>query len=163
MRLIRGQRSDKGGPHPELAPITIFTPDMELQGFVAPTGQRITDMLLRGQDLAFLPAGASQEPENWLMIGATDVLLAVPPPLASPSPWQESRQLQRLLIRLPGHEVTGIAHLPADQASQPDRSRLPSFLPLTDAEVATSQTHATQRFDVVIVNVERSAELHVLT
>ena len=73
------------------------------------------------------------------------------------------RQLQRLLVRLPGHEVTGTAHLPADQAQAPDRSRLPAFLPLTDAEVARSESEETQRFEVVIVNVERSAELHVLS
>ena len=65
------------------------------------------------------------------MIGATDILLVVPPPLASPSPWQESRQLQRLLVWLPGHEVTGTAHLPADQAQAPDRLS-PSGLPAVD-------------------------------
>jgi hypothetical protein len=163
MRLIRGQRGDKDGPGHDLAPITVFTADLELSGFVAPTGQRITDMLLRGQDLAFLPSGADALPENWLMIGAADVLLVVPPPLASPSPWQESRERQRLLVRLPGHEVTGTAHLPADQAERPDRSRLPAFLPLTDAEVARSGSDEIQRFEVTIVNLERSAELHVLT
>ena len=163
MRLIRGQRGEPERPGHDLAPITVFTQDLELSGFVAPTGQRITDMLLRGQDLAFLPAGADVAPENWLMIGASDILLVVPPPLASPSPWQESRELQRLLVRMSGHEVTGTAHLPADQAKTPDRSRLPAFLPLTAAEVARTASEETQRFEVVIVNLERSTELHVLS
>ena len=66
----------------ELAPIRIFTDLIELTGRVAPAGQRITDILLRGQDLAFLPAGADPEPETWILIAPTDILFVSPPPMA---------------------------------------------------------------------------------
>ena len=74
----------------ELAPIQIFTDLIELTGRVAPAGQRITDILLRGQDLAFLPAGAAPEPENWILIAPTDILFVSPPPMAPRAPWRRS-------------------------------------------------------------------------
>lgn len=51
MRWLRGGQQRATRVDQRLDPIRILTPVLELEGFVAPTGQRITDLLLRGQDL----------------------------------------------------------------------------------------------------------------
>jgi hypothetical protein len=132
-----------------LAPIRIFTDLIELTGRVAPAGQRITDILLRGQDLAFLPAGAAPEPENWILIAPTDILFVSPPPMAPRAPWRARRDQRAVALCVGRYRVRGTAHLApgVEPAQLPSR---PGFLPLTDARVDE------ERFSVVIVNLARA-------
>ena len=132
-----------------LAPIRIFTDLIELTGFVAPAGQRITDILLRGQDVAFLPAGAELEPENWILISPTEILFVAPPPLGPRAAWRERRDQREIALCVGRYRVKGTAHLaPGVEPSQ--LTSRPGFLPLTDARVDA------ERFSVVIVNLSRA-------
>src|SRR5688572_4283013 len=93
-------------------------------------------MLLRGQDLAFLPAGAAVTPEAWVMVSPADILLAVPPPLPQAAGWHNDRDLHHVRVELPGYEVTGTAHLDPGYELGADLTGPQSFLPMTSAEIA---------------------------
>lgn len=148
-------------PRTGLDPITICTIDLEMNGSVAPTGQRVTDMLLRGHDLAFLPDGAAVSPENWISVSPADILLAIPTPLPDPSPWQEERQLHRVLVRLPGYELIGTVHLEPGWEEGAQLKGRRTFLPITSAEIRRRGTSQPDERDVVIVNLARSMESRV--
>lgn len=134
----------------DLAPIRIFTDEIELDGYVAPAGQRITDILLRGQDIAFLPSGADASPDNWILISPSEILLVAPPPLARRGRWPEPRDKRTVWLRVGDYRVCGTAHL-APGVDPETLGRRQSFLPLTDARVGDV------RFAVVIVNLARAA------
>ena len=149
MPWLRGATEAAPRDSRALAPIRIFTELIELTGYVAPAGQRITDILLRGQDIAFLPAGADAEPENWILISPTDILFVAPPPLAPRAPWRERRDRRPIALCIGRYRVKGTAHLaPGVEPSQ--LAARPGFLPLTDARVGDG------RFSVVIVNLSRA-------
>jgi hypothetical protein len=149
MPWLRGATEVAPRDSRELAPIRIFTDLIELTGFVAPAGQRITDILLRGQDVAFLPAGARVEPENWILISPADILLVAPPPLSPRAPWRERRDRHAISLCVGRYRVRGIAHLaPGVEPSQ--LASRAGYLPLTDARVDD------ERFSVVIVNLARA-------
>ena len=144
-----------------LDPIRIFTTEIELSGFVAPAGQRVTDMLLRGQDLAFLPAGAAVAPEHWVSVSPADILFVVPPPLPRAGGWQKARKLHRVRVHVPGYEVTGTGHLDPGYEPGADLAGRQSFLPMTSAEIARDGG-VTEALDVVIVNLRRAARAQVI-
>ncbi len=160
VRWLRGpeRRDDPGNG---LDPITIFTTELELSGFVARAGQRVTDMLLRGQDLAFLPAGAAVTPEAWVMVSPADILLVVPPPLPRAAGWHKDRDPRRVRVRLPGYEVTGTAHLDPGYEPGADLIGRQSFLPMTAAEIARDGG-VTEAQHVVIVNLSRAARAQII-
>jgi hypothetical protein len=149
MPWLRGATEAAPRESRELAPIRIFTDLIELTGFVAPAGQRITDILLRGQDVAFLPAGAQAEPENWILISPTEILFVAPPPLAPRAPWRERRDRRAISLCVGRYRVKGTAHLAAGVEPSQLTTR-PGFLPLTDARVGD------ERFSVVIVNLAQA-------
>ena len=160
VRWLRGpERRDDPGD--ELDPIRIFTTELELSGFVASAGQRVTDLLLRGQDLAFLPAGAAVAPEAWVMVSPADILLVVPPPLPRAAGWHKDRDLHRVRVKLPEYEVTGTAHLDPGYKPGAELTGSQSFLPMTVAEIARDRG-ATEALDVVIVNLGRATRAQVI-
>jgi hypothetical protein len=160
--LRRGGRDTSPGSG--LDPIRIFTSELELSGYVAPAGQRVTDLLLRGQDLAFLPSGAPVAPENWVAVPPALILLVVPPPLPRPSPRTNHRRLHRVRIRLPGYDVTGTAYLePGDEARTELTGQVQTFLPVTSAEVVRDGAAEPELFEVVIINLGRSIDAKVET
>ena len=157
MRWLRSGTQHEKGPDQPLEPVRILTPDLALNGFVAPTGQRITDILLRGQDLAFLPAGADPDPANWVLIAPTDLLVVIPPPLGRRRGWQERVERRGAAVLIGPYRVTGKAHLrPGEPLDQEFRARQP-FLPLTEAAIQGADG-STERVDVAIVNLNNSAE-----
>ena len=149
MRWLRSDRQSR--VHSRLDPIRIFTAALELRGFVAPTGQRITDILLRGQDLAFLPAGADESPENWVMVSPSDILIVVPPPLPKRTAIRARARLEQVFVDLDPYRVNGTAHLSeAEVLDESFRDRQP-FLALTKASVETGGE--VTNLDVAIVNL----------
>lgn len=153
MRWLRPATQREPTTHPELEPVRILTPEMALDGFVAPTGQRVTDILLRGQDLAFLPAGAEAAPENWLLIGPADLLVVIPPPLPRGREWRSTVDRVDAFAEAGPYRISGTAHLPAgEQLDLAFRGRQP-FLPLTDATIARAE-EAPERAAVAIVNLD---------
>ena len=153
MRWLRGRERAPARDDASLAPIRIFTRDLELAGFVAPTGQRITDLLLRGQDLAFLPAGATPRPENWVLVAATDVLFVVPPPLSPARREPDAAGTFPVGLAIGRYRIRGAAHAPAEGASGHG-----AFLPLTGATIQRAGA-SEEPVDVVIVNMAAAGPL----
>jgi hypothetical protein len=139
-----------------LAPVEILTTEIELQGFIAPIGQRVTDMLLRGQDLAFLPKGAEAVPENWVSVPPSQILVVIPPPLAMRTPPPQRPQLRHLVVLVGPYVVNGTAHLPGGGSVAADLRLSHPFLPLTDASIAGGEEART--VPVAIVNLARSRD-----
>ena len=145
----RGSRAED-----ELERIRIFTASLEMKGSVAQTGQRITDMMLRGLDLAFLPAGAEPAPENWIHLSPSEALIVIPPPLRQAAKWADKRRLTSVIVEIGQYQVTGEAHLgPDEQVDKRFAERHP-FVPLTKASIA--RVSHTERVDVAIVNLAAS-------
>lgn len=153
MRWLRSDRESRANSN--LDAIRIFTAALELRGFVAPTGQRITDILLRGQDLAFLPAGADEAPENWVMVAPSDILIVVPPPLPKRTAVKTRATLEQVFVDVDPYRVNGTAHLgQGDILDQSFRERQP-FLALTKASVEAADE--VTKLDVAIVNLAASS------
>lgn len=152
MRWLRTGTQRKA-PQRALEPVRILTPELSLDGFVAPAGQRITDILLRGEDLPFLPRGADPTPANWVMIAPSDLLVVIPPPLPSRTQWLEPVKLHDAFAETGPYRVTGTAHLRSKESlDEPFRRRQP-FLPLTQATIAHVDG-ATEAVSVAIVNLD---------
>jgi hypothetical protein len=159
MRWLRPEPQSRDGSR--LEAIRIFTAALELRGYVAPTGQRITDILLRGQDLAFLPEGAAEAPENWLMVAPSDILLVVPPPLPKRTSFRTRPALREVFVEIDPYRVTGTAHLgQGDALDDAFRDRQP-FLALTKAKVETGGE--VTKLDVAIVNLGESSRFGPLS
>lgn len=139
-----------------LAPVKILTAEIELHGFIASIGQRVTDMLLRGQDLAFLPHGAKAVPENWVSVSPSQILVVVPPPLATRTPPPHRPQLRQLVVLVGRYVVRGTAHLPAGGPAAADLRVTHPYLPLTDASISGGE--APLEVPVAIVNLARSTD-----
>ena len=89
---------------PELAPIEIYTADSRIVGWIAPNGQRVTDLLVTADELRLWrpspgpmdeigppPADALSvggESGEWQTLATARVVLAMPPE------WRASRQLR---------------------------------------------------------------------
>ncbi len=155
MRWLRvGGRSaepDAGG----LAPVRIITEVLELTGFIAPTGQRVTDMLLRGQDLAFLPSGATPEPEHWVSVAPNDVLVVIPPPLPGRPSVTAERRLASVTIQVGAYRVEGTIHLPPGESVTPALAGRQPFVPVTSATLHRPGL-APEAVEVAITNVARA-------
>jgi hypothetical protein len=135
--------------------IRIFTAALELHGYVASTGQRITDILLRGHDLAFLPAGADAAPQNWVRVSPSDILVVIPPPCAgTPPDWLDAVQLIGLLVQVGQYQVIGTAHLRQGDVLDEGLRRRQPFLPLTGATIRREGN--VSEVDVAIVSLGAS-------
>jgi hypothetical protein len=130
----------------------IVTAEIELRGTIASTGQRVTDMLLRGQDLAFLPEGAAPTPEAWVAVAPGDILFVVPPPLAGPSAPPERYRVVEASLVIGGYRLTGSIHLREDETPGPHLAARQPFLPLTDVSIERPDG-ATESVAVAIVNL----------
>jgi hypothetical protein len=152
MRWLRsGERRKKDQA---LDAIRIFTAALELHGYVASTGQRITDILLRGHDLAFLPAGADVAPENWVLVSPSDILMVIPPPLPRRPDWIDPGEPIGLFVQVGPYQVMGTAHLRQGDVPDEEFRRRQPFLPLTGASITREGN--VDRFDVAIVNLGAS-------
>lgn len=157
MRWLRSSREREKAPEQPLEPVRILTPDLPLDGFVAPAGQRITDILLRGQDLAFLPAGAEATPGNWVFIAPSDLLVVIPPPLPGGRGWQEPLERSAASVVIGPYQVRGTAHLrPGERLDRQFRARQP-FLPLTEAAIRNADG-SIESVAVAIVNLDNATE-----
>ena len=136
--------------------VRIFTDEIELRGTIAPTGQRVTDILLRGQDLAFLPTGADPSPEAWVSVAPHEILFVVPPPLGTAASGRRDYRLIPVAIDIGPYRLTGRIHVPPDQEASPSDAARQSFLPMTDATIERPGT-APETVAVAIVNMTRSS------
>jgi hypothetical protein len=156
----------------DLAPIEIYTADSRIVGWIAPNGQRVTDLLVSQDELRLwrpspgpldstgAPMPAPSEPDNgeWESIATARVILAMPPE------WRASRQLRlhkrlrRAALVAGPFSVTGNIHLHPGVEVGPHLLRSQSFLPLTDAYLLHAEEPSFEHVvSVIIVNA-----LHVV-
>lgn len=138
---------------PELQPIRLYSSETVFAAWVHPAGERITDILQRGDELAVLPDGADyRDPDAWLVVNPDALLAVVPPPHVSPPELRLHRQREAVQIRTGPYLISGTAHLRPGQEQDPFIRATQPFLPLTDALVQRDDDPPEQ-FDVVIVNL----------
>ena len=154
---------------PDLAPIELYTADARIVGWLAPNGQRVTDLLATRDELRLwrpspgplddtdLPGDGDTPmaggPGEWESLPTARVILAMPPE------WRASRQLRlhkrlrRAALIAGPFSVTGNIHLQPGVDVGPHLLRSNSFLPLTDAYLLhTGQPPFEHVVSVVIVN-----------
>jgi hypothetical protein len=144
-----------------LLPLRLITAEAEIHGHVSPGGERVTDILQRGDPFRILPAGADHVPESWLEISPAEIQIVVPPPFVSPPERRLARQQSTVLVRAGEYEVSGTAHLvPGSEGDVMSRSSRP-FLPLTDVTLFAPGAEP-ERLEVVIVNLRLTSEYRVV-
>jgi hypothetical protein len=164
---------------PDLAPIELYTADARIVGWIAPNGQRVTDVLTSQDELRLwrpspgllddraMPidgaepaAAAAGDNGEWESLSTSRVILAMPPE------WRASRQL-RLHRRLrraacvagPFH-ITGNVHLPPGVEVGMHLTRTNRFIPLTDAYILHSGEPPFEHVvSVAIVNTAHIAQI----
>lgn len=152
LRARRVSQPPPAEPH-DLVPIRLYSADAAFAASMDPAGERLSDMLQRGDELSILPEGADhRDPEAWLSVNLDLLLLVVPPPHVSRPELRLHRQRQAVQIRTGPYLVSGTAHLKPGYAQDAFvRARQP-FLPLTDA-VIEREAEAPEHVEVVIVNL----------
>jgi len=165
MDWLLGRRRASEPPNvepPELQPIHLYSSDAMFAGWVHTAGERITDILHRGDELAVLPEGADhQDPDAWLAVNPDALLAVVPPPHLSRPELRLHRQREAILIRTGPYRISGTAHLKPGHGQDPFVRATQPFLPLTDALVQRDEEQP-ERFDVVIVNLRLMEEFQEL-
>jgi hypothetical protein len=161
MPLLRRSAGSSTAIAADLEPIRIATDQLELTGSVASTGQRVTDLLLRGQALVFLPAGAEPRPEAWITIEPGDVLFVEPPPLPVQPAWRPPTAPVDLAVEVGGYRIGGSAHLPPTTSIDRRLAQDHPFLPLTSASIVREGAGEPEELEVIIVNLARATRYGV--
>jgi hypothetical protein len=160
---------------PDLAPIELYTADARIVGWIAPNGQRITDLLSTRDELRLWrpspgPLDERQLPESgpptggdsgdWESLPTARVILAMPPE------WRASRQLRlhkrlrRAALAAGPFSVTGNVHLHPGVEVGSHLLRSTSFIPLTDAYLLhTGEPPFEHVVSVVIVNAAHVSQI----
>ena len=160
---------------PELAPIELYTADARIVGWIAPNGQRVTDLLSTRDELRLwrpspgplderhLPVSgppANGDSGDWESLPTARVILAMPPE------WRASRQLRlhkrlrRAALAAGPFSVTGNIHLHPGVDIGPHLLRSTSFMPLTDAYLLhTGEPPFEHVVSVVIVNAAHVSQI----
>lgn len=157
--LLRRRTAPEAPPaEPELQPIALYGEQGQVSGWTDPAGERVTDILQRGDELMILPDGANRaNPEDWKAVDTDALLLVVPPPHTSAPELRLQRQRQAVRIRVGPYVVHGTAHLRPGQAEDPYLRATQPYLPLTEA-IIEQAGQPEQRVPVVIVNFRRIDE-----
>jgi hypothetical protein len=175
---VATQGSAAVAPAPELAPIELYTADARIVGWIAPHGQRVTDLLSTRDELRLwrpspgpldevAPPEADVPPEGeggeWESLATARVVLAMPPE------WRASRQLRlhkrlrRAALVAGPFSVTGNVHLPPGVEVGRHLLRSSSFMPLTDAYLLhTGEPSFEHVVSVVIVNAAHVTQINPL-
>jgi len=152
---VANEASAPAASAPDLAPIELYTADSRIVGWVAPNGQRITDLLVTRDELRLWrpspgPLDATEmplahgEPEDrgaagangdWEGVATARVILAMPPEWRASRQLRLHRRLRRAVILAGPFRVTGNVHLPPGGDIGPHLLRSQRFLPLTDAYI----------------------------
>jgi len=161
---------------PELAPIELYTADARIVGWIAPNGQRVTDLLSTKDELRLwrpspgpldemgLPsetdAARADENGEWESLATARVILAMPPE------WRASRQLRlhkrlrRAALAAGPFSVTGNIHLQPGVEVGPHLLRSAGFIPLTDAYLLhNGELPFEHVVSVVIVNAAHVSQM----
>jgi hypothetical protein len=135
----------------DLAPIELYTADARIVGWIAPNGQRVTDLLSTQDELRLWrpspgpldetgPAldatpGNPEESGEWESIPTARVILAMPPEWRASRQLRLHRRLRRAAVLAGPFSLTGNVHLAPGTEIGLHLTRSDRFLPLTDAHV----------------------------
>ena len=131
----------------ELAPIELYTADSRIVGWIAPNGQRVTDLLTTKDELRLWrpspgplddtapPDGTDHPGEGgeWESLATARVILAMPPEWRASRQLRLHRRLRRAALSAGPFRLTGNIHLAPAVEVGLHLVRNPTFLPLTDA------------------------------
>lgn len=135
----------------DLAPIELYTADSRIVGWIAPNGQRVTDLLSTSDELRLwrpspgpldelgpapdaAPAQLDEHGE-WESIPTARVVLAMPPEWRASRQLRLHRRLRRAAVLAGPFSLTGNVHLAPGMEIGIHLARTDRFLPLTDAHV----------------------------
>jgi hypothetical protein len=156
---------------PELAPIELYTADARIVGWLAPHGQRVTDVLNSSTELRLWrpspgplegppPADGGAGEGEWQSLPTDAVILAMPPEWRASRQLRLHRRLRRIALTAGPFNVTGNVHLPPGVEPGQHLLRAQRFLPLTDGYVLhTAEPPFEHVVSVVIVNTAHVAQL----
>ncbi|MEA2652318.1 MAG: hypothetical protein QOI85_2039, partial [Chloroflexota bacterium] len=112
---------------PELAPIELYTAESRIVGWIAPNGQRVTDLLSSQDELRLwrpspgplddtsLPSTNGKvlgDNGEWESLPTAQVILAMPPEWRASRQLRLHRRLRRAAVTAGPFSVTGNVHLP---------------------------------------------------
>lgn len=137
---------------PELAPIELYTADSRIVGWIAPNGQRVTDLLATQDELrlwrpspgplddrAMPPTDAhptmAGDNGEWESLPTASVILAMPPEWRASRQLRLHRRLRRAAVKAGPFHVTGNVHLHPGVDIGLHLVRNQSFLALTDGYI----------------------------
>ncbi|MDQ3691748.1 MAG: hypothetical protein M3406_17285 [Chloroflexota bacterium] len=161
---------------PELAPIEIYTADSRIVGWIAPQGQRITDLLTTQDELRLwrpspgplddtdMPsthtAAVPGDNGEWQSVLTSTVVLAMPPEWRASRQLRLHRRLRRAAVIAGPFNVTGNVHLHPGVEVGIHLVRNQAFVPLTDAYILHSGEPPFEHVvSVVIVNSAHVAQI----
>jgi hypothetical protein len=136
---------------PDLAPIELYTADARIVGWIAPGGQRVTDLLSSQDELRLwrpspgalddrsmpLPETPVAPGDNgeWESLPTDRVILAMPPEWRASRQLRLHRRLRRAACTAGPFSVTGNVHLAPGVEIGLHLLRTQRFIPLTDAYI----------------------------
>ena len=175
-----GHAGDRGGRHaPDLAPIELYTADSRIVGWIAPNGQRVTDLLNspgRAAPVAAQPRtarravampsrpdaarAARRRTASGRRSPTARVILAMPPEWRASRQLRLHRRLRRAACVAGPFSVTGNVHLPPGVEVGLHLLRTQRFIPLTDAYILHNGEPPFEHVvSVVIVNTAHVAQI----
>lgn len=160
---------------PELAPIELYTAESRIVGWIAPNGERVTDLLTNQLELRLWrpspgPLDDTSAPSvngklpgdngEWESLPTAQVILAMPPEWRASRQLRLHRRLRRAAIVAGPFNVTGNVHLPPGVEVGDHLVRSQAFLPLTDAYILHNGEPPFEHVvSVVIVNSAHVARI----
>jgi hypothetical protein len=163
---------------PELAPIELYTADSRIVGWIAPNGQRVTDLLSSQTELRLwrpspgaldetgMPTPNGVEPGasgEWQSLATARVILAMPPEWRASRQLRLHRRLRRAAILAGPFNVTGNVHVPPGVEVGLHLVRTQAFVPLTDAYILHNGEPPFEHVvSVVLVNGAHVAQIQPL-
>lgn len=141
---------------PHLQPIRLYLAEMVLVGSLDPGGERMTDILNRGGELAVLPSGADGfQARDWMSVHIDDLEMVVPPPHVSPPDKRIERDRHPVRLRIGDWQLSGTAHLKPGAEQDALLLSTHPFLPLTEVRM-WSPDGIPETQDIVIVNLRHA-------
>jgi hypothetical protein len=161
---------------PELAPIELYTADSRIVGWIAPHGQRVTDLLANRSELRLwrpspgplaeavpppvLDPSEGGESGEWESLATARVILAMPPEWRASRQLRLHRRLRRVSVTAGPFRITGNVHLQPGVDVGPHLLRDGGFLPLTDAHVLNEGDPPFEHVvSVIIVNTAHATQI----
>lgn len=158
---------------PELAPIELYTAESRIVGWVAPDGQRVTDLLNSRDELRLWRpspgalddrtapgADVADESGEWESLATARIILAMPPEWRASRQLRLHRRLRRAAVAAGPFSVTGNVHLHPGVEVGLHLARNRAFLPLTDAYLLhTGEPPFEHVVSVVIVNTAHVSQI----